>query len=812
MDSRKTTAMTIVLTGLMKFTNYSVQVLAFTRVGDGVPSRPIFCQTEEDAPGSPADIKVAVSSSNSLVVSWLPPNDPNGLITKYNLYTRVVDGREELNHGKRNLPSQHMSYEAKGLQPHVEYQFWVTASTRVGEGQSSRVVAQVPTSRVPAKITSFGGLVLRPWRSSVSLPCHVVGAPQPRREWLRDDRPLQISTGHNIQLMESGEVVISGLQRADSDNYTCHAENNIGSDSIYYTLVVQESALASHTAVKTLTESALASHTAVKTLTESALASHTAVKTLTESALASHAAVKTLTESALASHAAVKTLTESALASHAAVKTLTESALASHTAVKTLTESALASHAAVKTLTESALASHAAVKTLTESALASHAAVKTLTEMPPSAPVLYVTSATSSSILLHWKAGDNGNAAITAYTLNYRRAHADLEELTLSRRTTSYELKGLMCGSTYHIYLSTHNRLGSSPPSPTLSVRTQGQYPSVPPASTFLTPNSSSVMLRLHVWPDNGCPLLYFVVRYRPVNNPEWILVSNNLKPQRRFVMTGLLPSSEYQLQVEAHNIAGSSTGEYTFYTLTKDGDLPPPELVRRGQLGKPFYTDFRVLLPLLVATLGILGAASAFLLCRKTRRERRPVKETLDNQQNAEAQRERYYATIHKVALQANSDKIPETSEDISPYATFQLADPNNTLLHSFMYHEQAMTEGCASPPPPGVRYPNPPSSKSRRARRRSSRKTDAETDESDSEGDQLTSSRTESSNQLDANKARQNFIYHGAQSSTSSDISPMSEQKSLPRRGGRSRYKEQNTFNPIVNLYTTGHSQVRP
>ncbi|XP_046679200.1 Down syndrome cell adhesion molecule-like protein Dscam2 isoform X5 [Homalodisca vitripennis] len=649
MDSRKTTAMTIVLTGLMKFTNYSVQVLAFTRVGDGVPSRPIFCQTEEDAPGSPADIKVAVSSSNSLVVSWLPPNDPNGLITKYNLYTRVVDGREELNHGKRNLPSQHMSYEAKGLQPHVEYQFWVTASTRVGEGQSSRVVAQVPTSRVPAKITSFGGLVLRPWRSSVSLPCHVVGAPQPRREWLRDDRPLQISTGHNIQLMESGEVVISGLQRADSDNYTCHAENNIGSDSIYYTLVVQ---------------------------------------------------------------------------------------------------------------------------------------------VPPSAPVLYVTSATSSSILLHWKAGDNGNAAITAYTLNYRRAHADLEELTLSRRTTSYELKGLMCGSTYHIYLSTHNRLGSSPPSPTLSVRTQGQYPSVPPASTFLTPNSSSVMLRLHVWPDNGCPLLYFVVRYRPVNNPEWILVSNNLKPQRRFVMTGLLPSSEYQLQVEAHNIAGSSTGEYTFYTLTKDGDLPPPELVRRGQLGKPFYTDFRVLLPLLVATLGILGAASAFLLCRKTRRERRPVKETLDNQQNAEAQRERYYATIHKVALQANSDKIPETSEDISPYATFQLADPNNTLLHSFMYHEQAMTEGCASPPPPGVRYPNPPSSKSRRARRRSSRKTDAETDESDSEGDQLTSSRTESSNQLDANKARQNFIYHGAQSSTSSDISPMSEQKSLPRRGGRSRW----------------------
>lgn len=57
----------------------------------------------------------------------------------------------------------------------------------------------------------------------------------------------------------------------------------------------------------------------------------------------------------------------------------------------------------------------------------------------------------------------------------------------------------------------------------------------------------------------------------------------------------------------------------------------------------------------------------------------------------------------------------LTETSEDISPYATFQLSEastlqqphhagPANTLLHSFMYHERAMTEGCASPPPAAV------------------------------------------------------------------------------------------------------------
>lgn len=47
-DTRKTTALTTVLTTLRKFSNYSIQVLAYTRMGDGVMSQPIFCHTEED--------------------------------------------------------------------------------------------------------------------------------------------------------------------------------------------------------------------------------------------------------------------------------------------------------------------------------------------------------------------------------------------------------------------------------------------------------------------------------------------------------------------------------------------------------------------------------------------------------------------------------------------------------------------------------------------------------------------------------------------------------------------------------------------
>ncbi|CAA9998330.1 unnamed protein product, partial [Nesidiocoris tenuis] len=61
--------------------------------------------------------------------------------------------------------------------------------------------------------------------------------------------------------------------------------------------------------------------------------------------------------------------------------------------------------------------------------------------VPPSPPFLYVTSATSHSVHLHWKQGDDGAAPILGYTVFYKKAHGEIEEIALSRRTTSYELK-----------------------------------------------------------------------------------------------------------------------------------------------------------------------------------------------------------------------------------------------------------------------------------------------------------------------------------------------------------------------------------
>lgn len=39
-----------------------------------------------------------------------------------------------------------------------------------------------------------------------------------------------------------------------------------------------------------------------------------------------------------------------------------------------------------------------------------------------------------------------------------------------------------------------------------------------------------------------------------------------------RFTISGLTPSTLYQLKMEAHNVAGTCNADYTFVTLTKDG------------------------------------------------------------------------------------------------------------------------------------------------------------------------------------------------------------------------------------------------
>ncbi len=50
-DVKIMTTSETILHGLKKYTNYSMQILAFTSAGDGVKSEPVTCHTEQDGGG-----------------------------------------------------------------------------------------------------------------------------------------------------------------------------------------------------------------------------------------------------------------------------------------------------------------------------------------------------------------------------------------------------------------------------------------------------------------------------------------------------------------------------------------------------------------------------------------------------------------------------------------------------------------------------------------------------------------------------------------------------------------------------------------
>lgn len=117
-ETKITTIQYTTIQTLLKYTNYSISVFAFTSKGDGVQSDPIYCKTEEDsnaivfslsvytqssfyvcilAPSVPADIKAVISSIKTIVVSWLPPIRPNGRLTGYILYISILSGHKDVN-------------------------------------------------------------------------------------------------------------------------------------------------------------------------------------------------------------------------------------------------------------------------------------------------------------------------------------------------------------------------------------------------------------------------------------------------------------------------------------------------------------------------------------------------------------------------------------------------------------------------------------------------------------------------------------------------------------------------------------------
>ncbi|KAK8378810.1 hypothetical protein O3P69_009493 [Scylla paramamosain] len=249
------------LLGLDRYTNYSITVTAYTRRGDGVRSSPIYCITEEDVPGPVEAVKALAVDSQSVLVAWRPPSQPNGVITKYTVHVDQPD--QQVGSPSWGVPGPHSGvgavwevgggegggrswvvsggerqYLVAGLVPATTFGFSVRASTLVGDGPPGLHVTQRPRPDAPAAIASFSDKTIAIWGEELRLACRVVGSPTPSRIWTFNGKGIPHNQGR-VKEYPDGSLLVADVKARDAGNYTCTTTNLHGSDAITYSVTVQ---------------------------------------------------------------------------------------------------------------------------------------------------------------------------------------------------------------------------------------------------------------------------------------------------------------------------------------------------------------------------------------------------------------------------------------------------------------------------------------------------------------------------------------------------------------------------------------------
>ncbi|KAM6904507.1 protein sidekick-2-like isoform 4-T4 [Xenentodon cancila] len=148
------TTHTVQLSGLGKYVLYEIQVLAFTRIGDGRSSSPpILERTLDDVPGPPVGILFPEVRTTSVRLIWQPPAQPNGIILAYQITYRRNSSNSNAATVDVLSPSARQ-YTATGLKPELVYVFRLTAQTRKGWGEAAEALVVTTEKRARPQPTS----------------------------------------------------------------------------------------------------------------------------------------------------------------------------------------------------------------------------------------------------------------------------------------------------------------------------------------------------------------------------------------------------------------------------------------------------------------------------------------------------------------------------------------------------------------------------------------------------------------------------------------------------------------------------------
>ncbi|XP_032386341.1 receptor-type tyrosine-protein phosphatase S isoform X6 [Etheostoma spectabile] len=193
---------------------YTLQVLAFTSVGDGPFSDPVHVKVMPGVPGQPGKFKVGKVADTSIELTWEPAYTKEGIVNYELLYKPVKFGSlEKLTFGPRN------SYTVEGLKANTEYSFSLAAISNKGIGAfTNELVQRTSQANVPRNFS-----VNLATKTSVLLTW----------EFPESSNPYRFTVEYNRQKMEVDarlrKAVIPNLQPDTSYDFKITApEGNMG--------------------------------------------------------------------------------------------------------------------------------------------------------------------------------------------------------------------------------------------------------------------------------------------------------------------------------------------------------------------------------------------------------------------------------------------------------------------------------------------------------------------------------------------------------------------------------------------------------
>uniref|UniRef100_A0A8B9KIH4 Sidekick cell adhesion molecule 1a n=1 Tax=Astyanax mexicanus TaxID=7994 RepID=A0A8B9KIH4_ASTMX len=130
----------VLLRNLRKYVQYEIQVLAFTRIGDGqLSSPPVLERTKDDVPGPPMRLVFPEVRLTEVRVVWQPPVDPNGIIMGYQVAYRLDSGDPNQFTTVEVGPDTNQ-FTASSLVRESAYIFRISAKTQQGWGSAAQAV------------------------------------------------------------------------------------------------------------------------------------------------------------------------------------------------------------------------------------------------------------------------------------------------------------------------------------------------------------------------------------------------------------------------------------------------------------------------------------------------------------------------------------------------------------------------------------------------------------------------------------------------------------------------------------------------